>query len=346
MRKPGNRPTLADVAKHAQVSTATASRVMHNTGPASSDLRKRILASASALGYASRASSVVLSEDAIAVLAGHLHLPNPYFSDVIAGIQDEAASYGLGLELFKLTDHPQQRQQLLQRLGKRAFSGVVVMGASPFPELLDWQSDTKTPMLMVNHFMERPGIYSIGIDVENAMYRATQYLLNLNHTRIGHIAGPVSWRDLAQSRRRGIERAMSESGLTLRPEWCAVISPGALADAGFHAMNNLLNLPAAERPTAVLAFNDTVAFGALHAIHACGLRVPQDISIIGVDDIFLAAHCNPPLTTIDQPKYHTGQLALEIVYQASQGRADLPSSTILESPLIIRESTGPFVPAP
>ncbi len=87
---------------------------------------------------------------------------------------------------------------------------------------------------------------------------------------------------------------MNEAGLVLRPEWCAFVSPGAQADAGFHAMNSLINLPAPERPTAVLAFNDMVAFGALHAADACGLRVPQGISIIGCDNVFLAAHSKPP----------------------------------------------------
>lgn len=105
-------------------------------------------------------------------------------------------------------------------------------------------------------------------------------------------------------------------------------------------MNNLLDLSAADRPTAVIAFNDMVAFGALHAIHARGLNVPQDISLIGVDDIFVVAHSKPPLTTIDQPKYRIGKLAVEIAYQASQGREDLRNCTLLESPLIIRESAA------
>jgi DNA-binding LacI/PurR family transcriptional regulator len=340
MRKSGNRPTVADIARDAHVSTATVSRVIRNAGPVSPELRKRIQNSVTALGYIPRFTATSVSEETIAVLAGGLS--NPYFPEVISGIQEEAASYGIGLVLFNLTDHPQHQQQLLIRLGKRSVSGVIIIGGQAFPELFAWREEVKIPLVLVNHFVDRPGVYSIGTDFENAMYRATQYLLSLNHTRIAHIAGPSSWGELSLIRRRGIERAMSEAGLSLRPEWCMVISPGSLADAGFHAMNNLLGQPGTERPSAVIAFNDMVAFGALHAVHAAGLRVPQDISIIGVDDIFVAAHSRPPLTTIDQPKYHIGRLALEIVHQAAQGREDLHNHTVLESPLIIRESTAPI----
>ncbi|OGO36310.1 MAG: hypothetical protein A2Z03_02050 [Chloroflexi bacterium RBG_16_56_8] len=344
MRKRVNRPTLADVAKQARVSTATASRVIHNTGPVSPDLRKRILGAVASVGYAPRSTQVPVSEATVAVLAGNL--ANPYFPEVIAGIQEEAASYGIGLILFNLTDSPQNQQQILHRLEKRMLNGIIVMGAQPFPELFTWRDQAKIPLVLINHFVEKPDVYSIGIDMENAMCRATQYLISLKHTRIGHIAGPSTWGEVSHARRRGIERAMADAELVFRFEWCSVISPGSLADAGFHAMNNLLSLPVAERPTAVIAFNDMVAFGALHAIHASGLKVPQDFSLIGVDDIFVAAHCKPPLTTIDQPKYRIGKLAVEIAHQASQGREDLRNRTLLESPLIIRESCAPHNPNP
>ncbi len=342
MRKRTIRPTLADVAKHARVSTATASRVIHKTGPVSPGLRKQVQNTITAIGYVPRSTAIPDSEATIAVLAAHL--ANPYFGEVIAGIQDEAASHGIGLMLFNLTDGSQNHQQILDRLEKRTLIGLIAMGAQPFPELLTWRDHAKLPLVLINHFVDKPGVYSIGIDIENAMSRVVQYLISLNHTRIGHIAGPSTWGEISQSRRRGIERAMAEHGLPFRPEWCSVISPGSQTDGGFDAMSNLLKLPSAERPTAVIAFNDMIAFGALHAIHANGLSVPQDISLIGVDDIFVSAHCKPPLTTIGQPKYQMGRLAVEIAHQACQGSEDLRNYTLLESPLIIRESAARYEP--
>ena len=106
-------------------------------------------------------------------------------------------------------------------------------------------------------------------------------------------------------------------------------------------MRALLDLPCNERPTAVIAFNDIIALGALHAVRAHGLRVPQDISIIGIDDIAIAAHAHPPLTTIGQPKYRMGKLAVQTLRRVSEGRISPGNNcTLLESPLIVRESTA------
>ena len=107
-------------------------------------------------------------------------------------------------------------------------------------------------------------------------------------------------------------------------------------------MRALLDLPSPERPTGIIAFNDGIAVGALHAVRIRGLRVPQDISIVGVDDISFAAYTCPPLTTIGQPKYQMGKLAVQTLQRMSEGQTSLGGScTLLESPLIVRESTGP-----
>jgi DNA-binding LacI/PurR family transcriptional regulator len=336
--KTRKKATLADVARHARVSTATASRVLHNTGPVSQDLRKKIEASVSALGYTPHRSSKPRSQGTIALLVEDLL--NPYFPEIIRGVQEEADNYGTILTLYNLTDHPQRPHQLLQKLSKQSVEGIIVTGSSPFPELLEWRERHKVPMVVINRQVTQPGIHCIKVDFENAMYRATQHLLSLKHTRIGHLASPRTG-EIAESRQRGIELALKEVGLTLRPEWCPAVSPGTEVDGGYQSMRVLLDLPADERPTAVLAFNDIIAVGALHAVRAAGLRVPQDISIIGVDDISIAAHVDPPLTTIGQPKYRIGKLAVQTLRQMCEGRMPIGNNcTLLESPLIVRESSG------
>ena len=333
------RPTLTDVARLAKVSTATASRVLHNTGPVSHDLRKRIETSVAALGYTSRSTSRRPEEDIIALLVGDLL--NPFFLEIAQGVQDEANDSGLILTVYNMTDHPQRQNQLLRKLSKPAVAGVIVTGLSPFPELLEWQARHKIPLVLLNRRVNQPGVHCIMVDFENAMYRATLHLLSLHHTRIGHLASP-STGAIAQARRRGIEAALAEAGLTLRTEWCPIVPPGTEVEGGFHAMRALLDLPIDERPTAVVAFNDIIAVGALHAVRACGLRVPQDFSIIGTDDIAIAAHAHPPLTTIGQPKYRMGKLAVQTLRRMREGRINPGNNCILlESPLIVRESTGP-----
>jgi DNA-binding LacI/PurR family transcriptional regulator len=333
------RPTLTDVARHARVSTATASRVLHHTGPVSQDLRKRIEMSVAALGYSPRLASKRPDEGTIALLVGDLL--NPYFPEIVRGVQDEVDNCGLILTLYNLTDHPQRQSQLLRKLSKPAVEGVILTGSSPFPELLAWQERHKIPLVLLNRRVNQPGVHCIMVDFENAMYRATQHLLSLNHVRIGHLASP-STGEIAQARQRGIEVALRGAGLTLRPEWCPVVPPGTEVEGGFQAMRVLLDLPISERPTAVIAFNDIVAVGALHAVRAHGLCVPQDISIVGVDDIAIAAHAYPPLTTIGQPKYRMGKSAVQTLRRMCEGKISPGNNcTLLESPLIVRESTAP-----
>ncbi|MEW5720185.1 MAG: LacI family DNA-binding transcriptional regulator [Chloroflexota bacterium] len=330
--------TLADVARHARVSTATASRVLHNTGPVSQELRRKIETSVATLGYTPHRSSKSRSHGTIALLVEDLL--NPYFPEIIRGVQEEADNYGTILTLYNLTDHPQRPHQLLQKLSKQSVEGIIVTGASPFPELLEWRERHKTPMVVINRQVAREGVHCIKVDFENAMYRATQHLLSLGHTRIGHLGSPRTG-EIAQSRLRGIELALKEAGLTLRPEWYPAVSPGAEVEGGYQTMRVLLDLPADNRPTAVIAFNDIIAVGALHAVRASGLRVPQDISIIGVDDISIAAHVYPPLTTIGQPKYRMGKLAVQTLRQMREGKMPLGNNcTLLECPLIVRESSG------
>lgn len=334
------QPTLADVAKQAGVSTASVSRVIRNTDPVSQDLRERIEAAITELGYIPRQTAAdQFGQGTIALLIGDLL--NPFFWEIAQGVQDEVDNQQMTLTLYNLADQPQRQTQLLKQLKKSQVDGVILTGLAPFPELLDWQEEHQIPVVLFNRHVSQPGMHCIMVDFENGMYRATQHLVALGHTRIGHLASP-STGEIAEARLRGIRAALEEAGLDLRAEWCPIVPPGREVGGGFQAMRTLLELPEAERPTAVIAFNDIIAVGAMHAIHSCGLRVPKDISIIGVDDIALAGHSYPPLTTINQPKYHMGKLAVQTLRRMNAEHISMSNSyTLLETPLIVRESTAP-----
>jgi DNA-binding LacI/PurR family transcriptional regulator len=335
------KATLAQVARAAGVSSATASRVIHATGPVSDTIRARIEAAIAELGYEPRKSLAAARphEGAIAVLAGDLL--NPYFPEVIRGIQDEVDNYGMVLTLYNVTDHPQRQNLLVEKLSRQKVDGIVLMGSRPFPALVEWQQKQRLPMVLINRGASLPYVHCIMVDFENALYRATQHLLSLNHVRIGYVSAFVN-SDIAIARRRGIELALNEARLALLPEYCASVPPGTEVDGGFQAMNALLDRPVEDCPTAILAFNDVVALGALHALRLRGLRVPQDISVIGVDDIYSSVYTSPPLTTIGQPKFRMGVLAVQRLQMMNQQAWSNDSTcTILDSPLIVRESTGP-----
>lgn len=334
------RPNLLDVARHAGVSPATVSRVLNNTAPVRSSVRERVLASLKGLGYEPPSTRITpyLKEATIAVVLPDIL--NPYFTEILRGIQDEAGADGSLLLLFDTGEDSQREQMGLRLLANRGVSGIIVCASRLVTaDLIAVAARYSTPVVVLNRKIADPKIPCILIDFENATYRATRHLLSLKHTRIAYCSGPER-SEASQGRRRGVESALVEAGLELRPEWCPTTFPNV--DGGFQAMSVLLALPPAERPTAVIAYNDIMALGVLHAARNAHIRVPEDMSVVGFDDIAMAAHADPPLTTIAQPKYRMGELAMQIIRQMVQGHMTFADGyTLLESSLVVRESTGP-----
>ncbi len=334
------RPSLADIARHANVSPATVSRVLNNTAPVRESVRTRVLNSLTALGYvppSARSTSSVLRNTIALVIPDIL---NPYFPEVVRGVQDEAGLNGFLPLLLDSAEDPQRERQFVRMLASQPVSGVIMCGSRlPVDDLISIRTRHAVPMVLLNRSIHHPEISCVLADTENATYRATHHLLNLNHKRIAYLPGPVT-SEASQARRCGVQTALKEAGLILRDEWCPVSFPNT--NGGFQAMSALLTLPPDERPTAVIVYNDIMALGVLHAIRAYHLRVPEDISVIGMDDIAIAAHTNPPLTTIAQPKYNMGRLAMQILRRMIEGNPPPEDGyTLVESSLIIRESTAP-----
>lgn len=333
-----SRPSLLDVARAAGVSPATVSRVVHHTGQVSQKTQSRVREAMAALGY--KPTLVQPAAPASPILAIVItDLLNPFFPEIVRGIEDEARNDDATLLLYDTVEDPQYEQHILRSLGERPIDGVIVCASRLSAEaLVGLHVRHRLPLAVIGRRVEHPGVACILFDAEAAVLRATQHLINLNHTRIAYLAGPAP-QDAALRRQRGIERALGEAGLSLRADWRPSCFPNV--DGGFQAMSALLSDPA-DRPTAVIAYNDVVALGALHAIRIHGLRVPEDISVVGFDNIAMAAHSNPPLTTVAIPKQRLGALAMQMMRLMLQGQA-LPGAgyTLVESPLIVRESTAP-----
>lgn len=337
-RKP--RPSLHSVAQRAGVSPATVSRVLNNTAPVRDAARARVLAAVNELGYAhtlGRGARRVV-ENAIALLIPDIL--NPFFAEMMRGIQEEATLAGYLPILYDSTEDPQREQHLLRMLYSQPLRGIILGGSRlASADLASLCQQSTVPMILVNRTARQPRVACILSDTEEGARRAARHLLDLHHTRIAFLSGPYK-SEQSQARRRGVERALAEVGLTLRPEWCPASNPNV--DGGFQTMSALLALAPRDRPTAVIAYNDMMALGVLHAIRAHHLRVPEDISVIGTDDIAIAAHANPPLTTISQPKYRMGRMAVQVLQRMIQGRPPPEEGyTLLETALIVRESTAP-----
>ncbi len=260
---------------------------------------------------------------------------------MLRGVEDETEIDGWAITLITMGEDRQREERALRRVAALPVDGVILSGSRlEERRLIELQERCGLPFVLLNRQVKHPEIVCIMVDLERSTYRAAQHLLNLGHTRVGFLAGPGT-SESSQLRRRGLLQALSEAGLALPPEWCPSGFPNI--EGGFQSMSALLALPATERPTAVFAYNDLMALGALSAIRTAGLRVPQDISLIGFDDIAMAAHANPPLTTIAQPKYQMGKLAVRLLRQLQHGET-LPTEgyVLFESPFIVRQSTAPL----
>lgn len=338
------RVSLLEVARHAGVSPATVSRVVNNSAPVSDEVRTRVVSSAEELGYEILPPRLTNGANVRTVAVIVADLLNPFFPDLIRGVDLEARQDGTSLLLCDTAEDTQPEEHIVNLVSNRRLDGVIVAGSRiATDELVAHCKRCAIPLVLINRSTNCwPGVACIRVDFERATYHAARHLLRLGHARIGYLSGPEVT-DMSIARHKGLEQAMREKGLEIRSEWLASGFPNVAG--GFQAMSNLLALPVEERPTAVQAYNDLMALGALQAIHAHGLRIPEDISVIGFDDISMAAHSNPPLTTVEQPKVAMGSLAMRMLRELMQRRTAMGGGfTLLETRLIVRETTGPVDP--
>jgi LacI family transcriptional regulator len=331
------KPTLEDVAKYCGVSIATVSRVINQSSPVSQDLELRVRRAIKDVGFAPRQWKAYAATKTIMLVVPDIL--NPYYTEIINGAQEEADRQGVALVILNLSENPDLQKQHLGVVTKWVLDGLIVLGTTISSDFFAELGKQYNLPIVVSRSAESSQFPWIMPDYKTAIYQATKYLLSLNHKRIAYISGPIDWVS-SKVRLKSFQLALEEANLPLPEElyhWCY---PNI--EDGVQVVRDLLTLPAAKRPTAILAFNDLIAIGALRTIHTAGLKVPQDMSVIGYDDIEMAAYTIPALTTIAQPSYRIGQLALKKVCDMMQGDAGFPGgTTLLECPLILRESTGP-----
>ncbi len=331
------KSTIEDVAKHCGVSIATVSRVINQSSSVSEELTLRVRNAIKELEFTPRQWKELPTTKTIVIAVPDLL--NPYYAEIVSAAQEEADRHNFNLVVLNVSEKSELQKQHLNLAVKWVFDGLIVVGTRFSAEdLLEIHKQHNLPIVL-SRSRELPQFPCVIPDYAAATYRATQYLLTLNHTRIGYISGPPDWIS-SKIRLESITRALSEHGLTLPSELCHWTD--VRIEECFQAMNTLLRLPKKTRPTAIIMFNDLLAISALRAIHSFGLRVPQDISVIGFDDIAFAAHTIPSLTTIAQPTYRIGQITVKKLVEAIENGTMAGGGTIyLECPLILRESTGP-----
>jgi LacI family transcriptional regulator, galactose operon repressor len=338
-----NRPTQVDVARLAGVSRATVSYVLNGVTdgrvPISEETRQRVLEAIEELGYEPDARAQALrsgNTNTIALIIPDLR--NPHFCELATGIEEAARASGYHLLLSSTTLNDEYAVEIFKDLSRRRFDGLI-LGSSFILKSEEAQAtleQVRRRGLPIVELSENYGVDSIGTDYSKAAREVISYLLSLGHRRIGLIYG-VGGHELAEDRRQPYRAGLEIAGIPIDEN--LIVECGPTIEDGYQAAKKLLALPS--RPTAIIAINDLLSIGAVRAAADAGLRVPNDLSLVGYDDIPMAKYLVPRLTTVTKDAHASGKKAFEILMRRMQN-SDLPRQKVhTPARLIIRESTGP-----
>jgi len=334
-RKP---PTIQDVARHANVSAATVSRVLSTPHRVSEATRARVTSAVVETGYTiNQAARSLRLQRARTILTAMPGIGNPYYSTVLEAVVATAASRGYGvLVTGRLGDDP-ARWLSDYYLSNRADGLLLFDGFLDTRKLHAISADgSSMPLVAAYDELPDPQINSVITDNLQAAERAVQHLFELGHRRIGHISGP-SRNTFPNERLVGFRKAMFERRLQVREDWIFpgnyAMQSGEAAAAHFAALS--------ERPTAIFAANDEMAIGLISSFRRHGIECPRDVSVMGFDDITIAHNYFPALTTMRQPREEIGRIATETLVNILEGnhQSREPVRAVLQSELIAREST-------
>jgi LacI family transcriptional regulator len=335
--------TLQDVAALAGVSAKTVSRVVNNQGEIKESTRQRIQAAIDELGYRPNVlarSLINQRTNTLAVVAWGIDYFGP--SRTMIGIEQQADEYGYSLFLSLVSDPDRHdHERVLNTLLARRVDGII-WAVPEVGENREWLNPARLEQLPPMIFLSmavRPGITVIAVDNQSGARQATRHLIEQGRKKIGAITGPTAWWE-ARERYAGWKASMQEAGMPILDS--RVVESYWSAAGGERAMQLLLR----QGPDidAVFAGSDQIALGALGAIHAAGRRVPEDVAIVGFDNMPESAYFWPPLTTVYQKLAHVGRTAVQHLHQMIEARREQtgplePVATTVEPELIVRASS-------
>jgi LacI family transcriptional regulator len=341
---PPSRTTIADVARRAGVSMMTVSRVVNDKDGVSPATRQRVRLIITELGYRPSGIARGLATQRTGTLG--LVVPdvaNPFFSDVVRGAEQVAYQQGFSLLLCNTEEDPQRELDVLQLLEEKRVDGIVVCSSRLAPELLRLALAHYPAAVLVNQqVMPAEGTSIVGavlLDDEMGGQIAASHLIRRAHRFIGYLSGPVTSFS-GQRRGRGYHSALAAAGIEAQPGWTRMCRP--TVEGGLQASRLLLN----QHPemTGLLCFNDLVAVGVLQTAAILGRRVPEDLAVVGYDDIHLAALVTPALTTCRVDREALGGRAATLLIQrlsSSTSGNSLGWETILLKPELILRASAP-----
>ncbi|TCL01404.1 LacI family transcriptional regulator [Shimia isoporae] len=338
-KTPRSAPKVVDVARLAGVSTATVSRVLNNPDKVSKDTREAVLAAVSETGYrVNRAARNLRTNSSRSILALVPNLSNPFFSNILSGLERALNAEDYNLLVTDSGDAPLSVDQMDRLIAAGQADGVIVLdGSISQSDFAQVQNNNPScPMVFACEWVNDVDCPSVRADNMGGMANLVDHLWENGHRRFGHVMGPAS-NVLSTVRREGFVSRVRALGGEIRDDW---IVPGDFSiDAGRVAAAAILAMT--DAPTAWICASDQIAFGLISALNRAGVRVPEDVSVAGFDNIEMTEVFNPPLTTIHQPRNKMGHQAAMSILGLIRGQENSARIHILPVHLVSRKSTGP-----
>ncbi len=326
--------TITDVAKHAGLSRATVSRVINNRPYVSEEKKKLVRNAMDKLGYYPNSSAQRLRNQKTNIIGVLVpRLTNPFFINIIEGIEKIAAESGLQLLICQTKSDKQKELNYFTLLRTKQVDGIILTSLEN-----DWEQFSPYvdygPVILCNEYYENATVPMIRLNQYEGSYIGARHLIDRGHRKIGYCGGG-STSGLSKDRKRGLKKALEEAGLSLNPNW--IFHKRYSIEDGRELMKEITAME--DRPTAIFTNSDEVAAGIIKESKELGLKVPDDLAVIGFDNQPIAELIEPRLTTIDQPSEEIGEKAMEtMVAVLNQQKIDTNLKG-LNLKLIVRDST-------
>jgi DNA-binding LacI/PurR family transcriptional regulator len=334
-RQMSRQLSIKDIARLARVSHPTVSRALQNSPLVNPATAAKIRKIAEAAGY--RPSAVargLVTRRTRTVGLVVTTVADPFAGEVACGIEQAAHDHGYAVFLANSNADAEHERKVVQALAERRVDGIIVTSSRVGSDYLPMLAQLNVPMVLVNDQYPGEFVHSVMIANEEGSRAATDHLIELGHRRIAYV-GDRSGYQTDTERLEGYKQALAEAGIEFASE--LVVLGDGRPEGALAAVDGLMKI--ADPPTAVCCYNDMTALGAMRAIRARALRVPEDVSVTGFDDLFFSEYLEPPLTTVRQPMRRMGEMAMENLLKLMAGEESVAQVKV-GAELIVRGSTG------
>lgn len=331
------RATIRDVANAAGVSLSTVSRVLHHHPAVDRDLQKRVMDAIEQLGYQPNRSAQRLRSQVSSVIGLVISdIENPFFTSIVRGVEDIAYGHQMTVVLCNTDEDPRKQERYVDVMMEERVAGLIIAPANGDSlASLDRLQQSGIPIVLLDRNIGVNKLDAVSVDNKAAAYAATRHLIDLGRKHIALVNGVTKIKTF-EDRYRGYRQALAEANIKLHRNHVVEVRPNI--ERSREATLELLQ--ASPRPDAIFAGNNLITIGVLKAVKQCGLKIPEEVALVGFDDMPWSSELCPPITSVAQPAYELGQEAARLLIRRLQTPNGFQQTVMLHTRLIVRESCG------